>query len=128
MTSYSATQISSLLSVRFVEYTSFNSSVTSWPTVNRALGSASFAIKVGSMRTSLNPVACWSPRPNVEPTRPARYESTCSRATSSSSPRMSSSVRPVTSMAMMSGSGSAGLEVSVVSVSPGVPVTAMVMS
>ena len=62
------------------------------------------------------------------PTRPARYDSTCSCATSNSSPRMSSSVRPVTSMAMMSGSGRVGSDVSVVCVSPGVPVTAILMS
>ena len=86
------------------------------------------AISCGSMRTSLSPVARSRPRPSREATRPARYDSTCSRATSYSSPRISSSVRPVTSSAMMSGSGSVGSEVSVVSVLPGSPVTATVMS
>ena len=80
------------------------------------------------MRTSLRPVASSMPRPSDDPTRPASNDRTCSLATSYSSPRISSSVRPVNSIAMMSGSGRDGSEVSVVSASPGDPVTPRVMS
>jgi hypothetical protein len=100
----------------------------SCPTVRRALGSASLAIRFGSSRTSLRPVARCRVRPSCDPTRPTRYESTCSFATSPSSPRIWSSVRPVTSSAMMSGSGNDGSDVNVVCVSPGSPITASVMS
>ena len=68
------------------------------------------------MRTSLNPVASWESSTQCRAHATGEIRQHLLAGDLVASPRMSSSVRPVTSMAMMSGSGSSGLDVNVVSV------------